>query len=97
MTSQFDKYLRDFVECSAGREASGGSGDDYHELDTWQNLCAELGVKAIPPSIAQCKKVWRFFSSKAPLTLVRPPPKYQPRIVIKYAKGKFFTWGLNRP
>ena len=73
MTSQFDKYFRDFVERSAGREASDGSGDDYHELDTWQNLCAELGVRAIPLSIAQCQEVWRFFSSKALLTLFRHP------------------------
>lgn len=72
MTAQFDKYLRDVVERSASRGRSDGSGDDYDELEKWQYLCAELGVKVIPPSITQCKKVWRSFSSKTLLTLLRP-------------------------
>ena len=33
-------------------------GTGTHKLQTWQDLCREVGIEPIPPSITQCKKVY---------------------------------------
>ena len=50
------RYRREWVRCSmSGFTAHYGTGAE--KLVTWQDLCKDVAINPIPPTITQCKKV----------------------------------------
>ncbi|KDQ15341.1 hypothetical protein BOTBODRAFT_31668 [Botryobasidium botryosum FD-172 SS1] len=51
-----NRYRKEWSRC-CGEEFTRQYGQDAHRLSGWQGLCADVGIKDIPSSITQCKKV----------------------------------------
>lgn len=49
-------YKRQWNKCMRSEFETAYANTDFSRLQSWQNLCLELGLEA-PPSITKCKKV----------------------------------------